>query len=252
MIVLDRLQMRWTIVFAALFCLQTARMEAQPLVWDAVSRDYTAKSGETLINFSFADTNVSPADILIRGVRTSCGCTVAKLPPLPWRIGPGTNDHLEVTVDIRGKRGTLSKVISVETSSGLSLLTVNVKIPEDRGMNMELAKADRQAVFKNDCASCHLYPTIGKTGEGLYLAACGICHESDHRATMVPDLKALAKSTNHDYWDTWVRKGKEGSLMPAFSKEHGGPLSDEQIHSLVSYLTKTSASLDLGNPFQTQ
>lgn len=246
------LLMRWTIFIAALFTFQTLRVGAQPLVWDAVSKEHSAKVGETNVQFTFVVTNISPAEVFIRAVRTSCGCTVARIPTLPWRIGPGTNEQMEVVVDIRGKRGVLSKVISVDSSGGFSLLSVNVKIPEDRSLNLQLAKADRQAVFKNDCASCHSYPTLGKTGEPLFQAACGICHEAEHRATMVPDLKTLAKPTNHDYWEAWVRRGKEGSLMPAFAKAYGGPLDDDQIKSLVDYLAKKFAHLDLGNPFPVQ
>ena len=31
--------------------------------------------------------------------------------------------------------------------------------------------------------------------------------------------------------------GKAGSLMPAFAQAHGGPLNNEQINSLVNYLS---------------
>jgi hypothetical protein len=42
----------------------------------------------------------------------------------------------------------------------------------DRLRNIQLAMADRQVVFKNDCAECHAKPAIGKTGQPLYEAAC--------------------------------------------------------------------------------
>ncbi|MBM3834512.1 MAG: DUF1573 domain-containing protein [Verrucomicrobia bacterium] len=242
----------WMIlILAALYCPAALQATAQPLVWDAISKEYAAKLGETNIYFTFTATNLSSEEVLIRAVRGSCGCTIPKLPALPWRIGPGASGQMEVLVDIRGKRGNLSKVVSVDSSAGLSLLAVNVKIPENRELNLQLAKADRQAVFKNECATCHVYPTFGKTGEALYTAACGICHESDHRASMVPDFKALLKPTDANYWETWVRKGKEGSLMPAFARSEGGPLDDAQIKSLVEYLTKhvSKELLDLGNPF---
>jgi cytochrome c553 len=253
MIARGRLTISLFLLVTALFFVQTVRIAAQsPLVWDAVSKEYSAKIGETNIYFTFTATNLSSADVVVTAVRGSCGCTIPKVPPLPWRLGPGTHGEIQVLVDIRGKHGTLSKVVSVDTSNGFSLLAVNVKIPEDRSRNMQMAAADRQAVFKYDCASCHVYPTYGKMGEALYQTACGICHESDHRASMVPDLKALTKPTNPAYWDTWIRKGKEGSLMPAFANTEGGPLNDEQVKSLVEYLSKKFTALDLGNPFGTQ
>jgi mono/diheme cytochrome c family protein len=211
---------------------------AQSLAWNSVYQKQDAKLGATNVHFVFNLTNTSAAsDVLITAVRPSCGCTTAKVPPLPWRLDPGVAGQIEATVDIHDKRGTVSKVITVESSAGTNLLTLVITIPEDRSRNMALAKADRQAVFRGDCASCHVQPTVGQTGAALFHAACGICHESDHRATMVPNLTALKKPTGREYWDTWVRHGKAGSLMPAFAKAEGGPLDEDQIRSLVDYLT---------------
>ena len=228
--------------------------QPQPLVWDATSKKYDAQKGETNAFFAFNVTNASPAEVVVSAVRTSCGCTIAKVPTLPWRLAPNASGQMEIKVDLRGKRGLLSKIVSVDSSAGLSLLTVNVNIPEPdpREMNRMLAQADRQAVFRNDCVTCHVRPAIGKTGGALYSAACGVCHEAEHRATMVPDLKALNKPTDLNYWDTWVRFGKPGTLMPAFSKASGGPLEDDQVESLVAYLTdhfRPPRSSDFGDPF---
>jgi cytochrome c553 len=241
---------------ALLFC-GAGLASAQPLVWDATAKAYDAKPGDTNANFVFTVTNISPADVVINAVRTSCGCTVAKLPPLPWRLGPTNNGQIEISVDLRGKRGALSKIITVDASSGTLLLTVNVNIPEPDGreINRMMAQADRQAIFRSDCAACHVQPTLGRKGEPLYTAACGICHDAEHRASMVPDLKALAKPTDAPYWRSWITHGKPGSLMPAFAKLAGGPLDDAQIESLVDYLTQRSrphSVFELGNPFQEQ
>ena len=89
-----------------------------------------------------------------------------------------------------------------------------------------MSKADRQAVFHGECATCHVKPGQGKYGKLLYDADCAICHEGEHRATMVPDLHALKVPTNVEFWQTWISHGKPGSLMPAFSTADGGPLSD--------------------------
>ena len=209
----------------------------QPLVWEAVSQKHDALPGETNVVFTFNLTNASVIDdILVTAVRPSCGCTTARMPPLPWRLGPGAAGQIEATVDIRGKRGLVNKVVSVESSAGTNLLTLVINIPEDRARNMDLALADRQAVFRGQCATCHVQPTVGQTGGALYQAACGICHESEHRATMVPNLLALNKPTGRDYWEGWVRRGKAGSLMPAFAQSEGGPLDDHQIQTLADYL----------------
>lgn len=245
---------RWMLA-AAVFLCSFASTIAEQLAWDATSKTNQVKVGDTNSPFKFALTNISTAPITVNGVRTSCGCTMAKVPPLPWQIEPGGHGDLEVNVDIRGKMGMVSKVVSLVTSDGVKLLQVNVSIPQPdpRERNQMIALADRQAVFRNDCANCHAHPAAGKSGEPLYTAVCAICHESDHRASMVPDLKGLNKFTDADYWRTWITKGKPGSLMPAFAKTDGGPLTEQQIDSLVEYLDqrfRTGPKLTLGNPFE--
>ena len=213
--------------------------------WDSVIKEYSAKTGEVSAPFTFNLTNISDGEVTINYVRTSCGCTVAKLPTVPWHLPAGTNGAIQVTVDLRGKAGTLSKTVTVDSSAGYRYLTVRVSIPAvpragmasaDRLKNLQLSMADRQAVFKNDCASCHLTPTLGKKGAALYSDACGVCHEGPNRATMVPNLRALNKPTDRDYWKTWISQGKTNTLMPAWSIAFGGPLSEAQVDSLVDYL----------------
>ena len=221
-----------------------------PLVADADLKEYTAKPGEANAQLTFTLTNTSPAAVTINDVRTSCGCTVAKLPSQPWTLEPGTNGQIHVTVDLRGKHGQITKLVYVNGATGMKTLTVRVNIPDtpplgpppgvmaDRARNIQVATADRQAVFKNDCAKCHAEPAAGKNGEALYLAVCANCHDSEHRASMVPNLLALNHPTDREQWKTWVTHGKAGTLMPAFAKAEGGPLTDGQIASLVDYLAE--------------
>jgi cytochrome c5 len=232
-----------------------------PLDFDEELKELTLNPGETNAMFTFHLTNSSPADVVITSVRTSCGCTVAKLPPVPWTLAPGESGEISVAMDMRGKRGTLTKSVTVSTTSGFKSLLVRAHAADqnalqttgldmDRLRNIQLAMTDRQVVFKNDCADCHVKPAIGKTGQPLYEAACAICHEGPHRASMVPDLKAKALTvpTGYDYWKHWITFGKAGSLMPAFAQIHGGPLTDEQIHSLAEYLTEAIPSRTTAAP----
>lgn len=146
---------------------------------------------------------------------------------------------MEVTIELSAKWGAFSKTISIETKNATNLLTILVTVPEPdmRGKNRVVAFTDRQAVFKGDCASCHLKPAAGKRGEELYRSICAICHEAEHRAEMVPDLAQLKVPTDSKFWEQALRIGKPGTLMPAFSKPFGGPLTPDQIQSLVVYLT---------------
>ncbi len=228
----------------------STRAADEPLAFDALMKEYNAKPGEEAAHFFFGVTNISQQEVVIDWVRTSCGCTVAKLPSQPWVLAPGANGQVGVDVDLHGKFGTLTKIVTVNTvSAGPKLLTIKVNIPQganpqmtgldSRVRNMQIAQADRQAVFKGECASCHVLPTVNKTGEALYLTACAVCHDSPHRATMVPDLRALKTTPTRDYWTLWVCYGRSNSLMPAFAKSEGGPLDENQIKSLVDYLSNS-------------
>ena len=215
------------------------------LTFDAESKETTIKPGELAATYLFLLTNVSPAEVIISRVQPSCGCTTAQLPPMPWKLPTGASGQIPVSMNVQGKSGVVTKTLTVYTDQGQKtlLLKTTIPLPDPQGMtaadrerNQLLAKTDRQAVFKNDCARCHVEPVIGKVGKDLYLTACGICHEAEHRATMVSDLHNLPNDTNAEYWKLMVTVGKEGTLMPAFGQAHGGPLSDAQIATLVDYL----------------
>jgi len=230
---------------------QRVEMGTNVLAFDAEMKEATLQAGEGYVFISFQFTNVTTTNITINSVRTSCGCTVPKLPPMPWVVAPGVGQNLEFRMDLRNKRGTITKIATVDSSAGIKSLALRGSVPDvpplaangagtdamgDRVRNLQVAAADRQAVFRGDCAKCHFEPAIGKQGEALYGAACGVCHEAEHRAAMVPDLHALKQSTDTNYWKSWIINGKPGTLMPAFAKAQGGPLNDEQVESLAEFL----------------
>jgi mono/diheme cytochrome c family protein len=221
------------------------------LVWDSTSKETNATADAGSAHFVFSFTNVSAGNVVILNVRTSCGCTTAQLPPLPWIIPAGTNGQIGAIVNFAGKSGTLLKTMTVTSDKGFQTLMLKITIlppvvptqsEADRARALEMAKADRQAVFRGDCAACHVKPGEGKYGKALYDAVCAICHESKTRASMVPDLHNIKTPTNVDFWQTWTAHGKAGSLMPAFSTADGGPLSDMQIASIAGYLNATIPS----------
>ena len=147
---------------------------------------------------------------------------------------------MRVVVDLTSRRGMLNKTIYVETSEGEQTLLVHVDVPPppeiQREINQDLARTDRQAVLRGDCASCHVAPAVGKKGAELFVAACGICHTAPNRASMVPDLMQPTVKRDAAYWETMIREGRDKTLMPAFEQARGGSLDDGQIKSLVAYL----------------
>jgi mono/diheme cytochrome c family protein len=145
---------------------------------------------------------------------------------------------LEVIVDLRERFEPFKQIIAVETSAGTNQILLEIKTPEltPREKDQRAAFADRQAVFKNQCVTCHLQPAKGQPMEGRYRVLCGTCHDAKHRAAMVPDLAPVKKTRDQAYWEQWLRRGKPGTLMPAFSKPFGGPLTEEEIGAMLSYL----------------
>ena len=228
--------------------------DTNALVWEAESKDYTSKPGERYADFKFWFTNTSKAEVFIISAQSSCFCTVAKLPSTPWQIVPGTNGSIDVKMDLAGKSGVVTKAVTVDSTAGRKTLLVKttitpaVSVPgmadADRLKNMQTALADRQAIFKKaECVSCHFDPATGVVdGAQLYKGVCGVCHDSEHRASTVPDLRRLNHPTDAEHWRRWIVYGRAGTMMPAFTKAEGGPLDEKQIEAIVAYLVSTVPS----------
>ncbi|HXT11531.1 MAG TPA: c-type cytochrome [Candidatus Angelobacter sp.] len=228
------------------------------LSFDAMEKSVTVSNGTPAAHFAFTLTNISSSDVTIQYVQTSCGCTVAKLPSTPWKLAPKEGGEISATMQLAGTPpgGTKIKTLTVHTDKGLKALYVKATVAAappaamtgmDRTNAQKIALADRQAVFKGDCFRCHgatAKDPFGrdKMGQSLYAAVCGVCHDAEHRASFVPDLHHLPVPTSAEFWKNWIAHGKPGTLMPAFAKQEGGVLTDEQIASLAQFLSATIPS----------
>jgi mono/diheme cytochrome c family protein len=139
----------------------------------------------------------------------------------------------------------VTKTLTLLTSVGERVWTLVVVVAPpsrpplteaERKAAMDKAAADAKAIFKGDCATCHVEKARGLLGKELYAAACGICHDSPRRASFVPDLRALKQPM--DYWNGIIARGKPHTVMPGFAAAEGGPLSEMQVSSLAAYLEK--------------
>ena len=221
------------------------------IAWDELTKTTDVTNGQDFARFTFTLTNVTTGNVSILDVHPSCGCTTVQLPSVPWTIPAGSNGVIKAEVSLPGKSGLLFKSVRVTTDHGWKILTLRINIEEPVAVKMTdaqiaagitAAKVDRQAVFKGDCASCHVKNIDGKYGQELFAAICAVCHEAQPRATMVPDLHNLQVPTNEEFWRTWITSGKAGTLMPAFATSQGGPLTDMQIASLAAYLNAVNPS----------
>ncbi len=214
--------------------------QPNPLVWDATEKTHRAKPGEQAADYIFVVTNSGAEQVTIAKVAPACGCTIATLPNDPWVLAPGATSSFGARLDFAGKQGVVSKTLEVESSGGLQTLRITVEIPISdpafRRHNQELARHDRQLVFQGECAACHVTPVKNAKGAELFVGACGICHTAPARADVVPDLRIARERRDAEFWRNWIVDGKPGTMMPAFGADRGGPLTHEQVDSLVGYL----------------
>ena len=249
--------MGWRLA-AGCLCAQAAPPPSLPtgptLVFSPETNQCDAKPEDTSVPFTFYVTNVWTNPIVIESVHASCHCTTATLPAIPWVLYPGQGGPINASVELDGQEGLVVKVLTFFTSVGDKYVTLQVSVPPSRRPGDTplteaqrkaaalKAAADARAIFKGDCAACHADKSRGLLGGDLYAAACGICHDSPHRAGMVPDLRALKRPTDLDYWKGIIANGKPNTMMPGFASAQGGPLSEMQVSSLAAWLAQAIPS----------
>ncbi len=190
----------------------------------------------------------------ITSVETSCGCTVATLKK-KW-YGPGESGIIHVSFDAGGKFGEIRKEIMVKSNDPMSprsqlILRSNVVVHPRNASGMMSKIGAGASIFKGKCRSCHVDKGLGKKGEALFAADCQLCHGP---AGKKDSVFHPGPALDNAFLSTLMRKLlfkriAEGSvdphmrhMMPGFVKAFGGPLSEEQVQSLVNYLQTVKIS----------
>ncbi len=113
----------WTLFFLAmLLCAlrETALCQQAPppappkIACDGALFDFGVQDESEPVKKVFVIRNDGAADLLIRGVRTSCGCAAAS--PSTNRIAAGEQATVSVTLSLRGRRGAQTKSVTVESN----------------------------------------------------------------------------------------------------------------------------------------
>ncbi len=81
-------------------------------------------------------------------------------------------------------------------------------------------------------------------GKTLYQQNCSACHGPDLKGVATPGAIPVPSLGNPDFLsvasDNYLRKlihtGRSGTAMPAWGKDHGGVLEDDQIDALVAFI----------------
>ena len=148
------------------------------------------------------------------------------------RLRPGEKGKINVSVDVRGRLGKITKTITVYTNDPVkpaATLSVRMNI-KDR------AHLDRYAageIFGEKCRGCHVDQGKGKTGWDLFKADCFMCHNAGTNAS----LTAMSKKPR-EYLRKAIREGVADTLMPGWHVESGGPFEDPDIESLIELIKR--------------
>ncbi len=191
----------------------------------------------------------------IGNIETSCGCTVAQVSKKV--IAPGEMTRLTATLDTSIKMGKTRKKITVYSNDpkrpALELfLTGNVLPKPMMGhKDIMMAPKDRLVLFKGECATCHVQKGIGKTGKALFLADCAMCHGGLAQGNHSAGPSLLSANFDDAVRAAKMRKiiaggSPDSPQMAPFSKANGGPLTDDEIDSLISFLKFQNLQSKLG------
>ena len=80
--------------------------------------------------------------------------------------------------------------------------------------------------------------SLAGAGEGLWSLNCSSCHGLNGEGGIGPALNSqqFLQSASDDQVGLLIAVGVPGSQMSAYSQDHGGPLTSEQIKALATYI----------------
>lgn len=74
-------------------------------------------------------------------------------------------------------------------------------------------------------------------GKALFSKNCAVCHGDDANGRVGPTLKKDFPAIRVDaFLKETITSGVDGSVMPAWSRTKGGPLTDAEIDDIVAYI----------------
>ncbi len=191
------------------------------------------KQGETPQG-QFSLQNIGDETLIIEEIKPSCGCTATMMESK--EILPGKEGKIQVVVDTTGKELDIEKTITVTSNDSLRPeIVLSVSLVVEPGIHADFDMG--ASLFSPRCASCHADSGKDLQGKALYEAICYQCHGKKGEGKAAPALNTIQHiKKSDDYLYNWIAEGQQGSAMAAYSREKGGPLSREQINSLVKFL----------------
>ncbi len=145
-------------------------------------------------------------------------------------LKPGEKGEIDVSVDIHGRKGFISKTVQVYVNDPLKpLTTLTLKMFIKDRVHTYRNRSD--GIFSEKCRDCHVEQGRGKRGWELFKADCFMCHNAGRNTT----ISAMSKKTRRQLLRD-IRDGVENTEMPGFGIKNGGPLDDAEIESLIELI----------------
>lgn len=183
---------------------------------------------------SFRFENTGEGILQLYETEADCGCTVARMSTTTFK--PGDRGTIDLTVETRGDRGHLIRKVRVLSNDPFSpfLLTLEgIALPKTLSSSSTWVRNESLS-----CVGCHWRLSTGQMGGELYDQLCAICHdppEDFHKEQAAPPGKSL-RSISPRRLRKIISRGEEDEGMPAFLKSRGGPLTQEEINSIIEYI----------------
>ncbi|MBK7749707.1 MAG: DUF1573 domain-containing protein [Candidatus Obscuribacter sp.] len=207
---------------------------------DATTKDLgKVAEGEDLVA-TFAIYNDGLKPLKVFDVKTDCGCT-----DLSWQsklIEPGQSTKLTVHIDTTMKQGAVTKQIRFKSNdSNYSFGALNMLVDVEN-MHTMMGEGGKAKIFTAEkCAHCHVDNGVGAFGKDLFEADCAMCHrrQAESKILVGPEIEKVeykdAAQIRH-MQEVISFGSKTHRSMPGFLAEAGGPLTKEQVDSIVDYL----------------
>ena len=220
---------------------------APKIVFSTTTHDFGDLEGDAKVEHRWLFKNEGDATLEIVNTKTSCGCTMSL--GKGTKVEPGETGELLVTFDAAGQAGRLRKTLSIisnDPERPITRLTIQARVTP---LEFEAVPGAHppilgQSLLMGDCASCHAKPAENKMGQELWNAVCAMCHGDKGLGARGPSLRAASfiNSRSDEELHTGIAYGTANPRMPGFAELMGGPLSEEQVDSLVSLLRSWGAS----------
>ena len=92
----------------------SAQQKGPKILFETTLIDYGTVENDSDGKRTFSFQNTGDADLIIKNVQSSCGCTIPKKPENP--IAPGEKSEIIVQYDTKNRQGPFRKTITVTTN----------------------------------------------------------------------------------------------------------------------------------------